>query len=137
MLQAAWKLGAKDGRSSSSRLDGEAASGRRGSLREGLQEMIAGSEIGLTSALRRCLGHGRPHRRRPLGKAPPHRPGDPVERPGPWRCAERLLRSWTPRRATRRIMGYRDLRILKAYLDELTTPPVDGRRLPRRRKTKC
>ena len=26
----------------------------------------------------------------------------------------------------RRIMGYKDLRMLKAHLDELGTPPVDG-----------
>ena len=83
VLRAAWKLGAKDGKA---RIEQFASWVEKqhpdaaGSLREGLGEMFSVREIGLTPALRRCLGTTKRHRQRSLGHAPPHRPGDPVER---------------------------------------------------------
>ena len=40
--------------------------------------------------------------------------------------AGRPPRFWTLEKNYCRIMGYKDLWILKAHLDELGTPPVDG-----------
>ena len=59
VLRAAWKLGAKDGKA---RIEQFASWVEKqhpdaaGSLREGLGELFTVSEIGLTPALRRCLG---------------------------------------------------------------------------------
>ena len=126
MLRAAWKLGAKDGKA---RIEQFASWVEKqhpdaaGSLREGLGEMFTVSGIGLTPALRRCLGTTQRDRQRPLGDAPPHRPGDPVDETGPWRCAGRPPSFLDAEKGYRRIMGYKDLWILKAHLDELGTPP--------------
>ena len=71
-----------------------------GSLREGLGELFTVSEIGLTPAPRRCLGTT-----------------NVIDN------AHSGMRRRTGR-GYRRIMGYRDLWILKAHLDEPGTPPV-------------
>ena len=88
--------------------------------------MFTVSEIGLTPALRRCLGttnvidnaHSRMRRR--------------TGRVTRWRDGSMAVRSAAAAfldadKGYRRIMGYKDLWMLKAHLDELGTPPVDGK----------
>ena len=131
LLRTAWKLGAKDGKA---RIEQFASWVEKqhpdaaGSLREGLGEMFTVSEIGLTPALRRCLGttdlldnvHSGMRRR--------------TSRVTRWRDGSMAVR-WAAaafrdaEKSYRRIMGYKDLRILEAHLDELATPPVDGKEI--------
>ena len=128
VLRAAWKLGAKDGKA---RIEQFASWVEKqhpdaaGSLREGLGEMFTVSEIGLTPALRRCLGttnvidNAHSGMRRRTGRVTRWRDGSMAVR---WAAAAFL----DAEKNYRRIMGYKDLWILKAHLDELGTPPVDG-----------
>ena len=127
-LRAAWKLGAKDGKA---RIEQFASWVEKqhpdaaGSLREGLGEMFTVREIGLTPALRRCLGttnvidNAHSGMRRRTGRVTRWRDGSMAVR---WAAAAFL----DAEKNYRRIMGYKDLWILKAHLDELGTPPVDG-----------
>ena len=129
VLRAAWKLGAKDGKA---RIEQFASWVEKqhpdaaGSLREGLGEMFTVSEIGLTPALRRCLGttnvidNVHSGMRRRTGRVTRWRDGSMAVR---WAAAAFLDAA----KGYRRIMGYKDLWILKAHLDELGTPPVDGK----------
>ena len=93
-----------------------------GSLREGLDELFTVSRIGLTPALRRCFGttnvidNAHSGMRRRTGRVTRWRNGSMAAR---WAAAV-FLEAET---SYRRIMGYRDLWILKAHLDGLTTPP--------------
>ena len=128
VLRAAWKLGAKDGKA---RIEQFASWVEKqhpdaaGSLREGLGEMFTVREIGLTPALRRCLGttnvidNVHSGMRRRTGRVTRWRDGSMAVR---WAAAAFL----DAEKNYRRIMGYKDLWILKAHLDELGTPPVDG-----------
>ena len=128
VLRAAWKLGAKDGKA---RIEQFASWVEKqhpdaaGSLREGLGEMFTVREIGLTPALRRCLGttnvidNAHSGMRRRTGRVTRWRDGSMAVR---WAAAAFL----DAEKNYRRIMGYKDLWILKAHLDELGTPPVDG-----------
>jgi putative transposase len=91
--------------------------GAAASLREGLEELFTVSRLGLTSALRRCLGttnlidngHSAARER--------------MHRVKNWQSGEMALR-WTAAsfeaasKGFRRIMGYKDLWMLKAVLDE-------------------
>ena len=129
VLRAAWKLGAKDGKA---RIEQFASWVEKqhpdaaGSLREGLGEMFTVREIGLTPALRRCLGttnvidNAHSGMRRRTGRVTRWRDGSMAVR---WAAAAFL----DAEKNYRRIMGYKDLWILKAHLDELGTPPVDGK----------
>ena len=129
VLRAAWKLGAKDGKA---RIEQFASWVEKqhpdaaGSLREGLGEMFTVSEIGLTPALRRCLGttnvidNVHSGMRRRTGRVTRWRDGSMAVR---WAAAAFL----DAEKGYRRIMGYKDLWMLKAHLDELGTPPVDGK----------
>lgn len=126
MLRAAWKLGANDGKA---RIEQFASWVHKqhpdaaASLREGLGEMFTVSEIGLTLALRRCLGttnvidnvHSAMRRR--TGRVTRWTDGSMAMR---WAAAAFL----DAEKSYRRIMGYRDLWMLKAHLDALDTPPV-------------
>ena len=128
VLRAAWKLGAKDGKA---RIEQFASWVEKqhpdaaGSLREGLGEMFTVREIGLTPALRRCLGttnvidNAHSGMRRRTGRVTRWRDGSMAVR---WAAAAFM----DAEKNYRRIMGYKDLWILKAHLDELGTPPVDG-----------
>ena len=97
-----------------------------GSLREGLDELFTVSRIGLTPALRRCLGttnvidNAHSGMRRRTGWVTRWRNGSMAVR---WAAAAFL----EAEKSYRRIMGYRDLWILKAHLDELGAPSVEGR----------
>ena len=88
--------------------------------------MFTVSEIGLTPALRRCLGttnvidNAHSGMRRRTGRVTRWRDGSMAVR---WAVAAFL----DAEKGYRRIMGYKDLWILKAHLDELGTPPVDGK----------
>ena len=127
VLRAAWKLGAKDGKA---RIEQFASwvekqhPNAAGSLREGLGEMFTVSGIGLTPALRRCLGttnvidNAHSGMRRRTGRVTRWRDGSMAVR---WAAAAFL----DAEKGYRRIMGYKDLWMLKAHLDELGTPPVD------------
>ena len=129
VLRAAWKLGAKDGKA---RIEQFASWVEKqhpdaaGSLREGLGEMFTVRETGLTPALRRCLGttnvidNAHSGMRRRTGRVTRWRDGSMAVR---WAAAAFL----DAEKNYRRIMGYKDLWILKAHLDELGTPPVDGK----------
>jgi transposase-like protein len=91
--------------------------GAAASLREGLSELFTVNRLGLTSALRRCLGttnlidNGHSAAR------------DRMRRVKNWQSGEMALR-WTAAafetasKSFRRIMGYKDLWMLKAVLDE-------------------
>jgi len=129
VLRAAWKLDAKEG---GARIEQFASwvetrhPDAAGSLREGLDELFTVSRIGLTPALRRCLGttnvidNAHSGMRRRTGRVTRWRDGSMAVR---WAAAA-FLEAET---SYRRIMGYRDLWILKAHLDELTTPSIEGR----------
>ena len=129
VLRAAWKLGAKDGKA---RIEQFASWVEKqhpdaaGSLREGPGEMFTVRETGLTPALRRCLGttnvidNAHSGMRRRTGRVTRWRDGSMAVR---WAAAAFL----DAEKNYRRIMGYKDLWILKAHLDELGTPPVDGK----------
>ena len=88
--------------------------------------MFTVSEIGLSPALRRCLGTtnvtGNVHSgmRRRTGRVTRWRDGSMAVR---WAAAAFL----DAEKGYGGIMGYKDLWILKAHLDELGTPPVDGK----------
>ena len=129
VLRAAWKLGAKDGKARTEQFASwveKQHPDAAGSLREGLGEMFTVSEIGLTPALRRCLGttnvidNAHSGMRRRTGRVTRWRDGSMAVR---WAAAAFL----DAEKSYRRIMGYKDLWILKAHLDELGTPPVDGK----------
>jgi transposase-like protein len=91
--------------------------GAAASLREGLEELFTVNRLGLTGALRRCLGttnlidngHSAARER--------------MRRVKHWQSGEMALR-WTAAsfeaasRGFRRIMGYKDIWMLKAVLDE-------------------
>src|SRR5262245_19174736 len=91
--------------------------GAAASLREGLEELFTVNRLGLTSSLRRCLGttnlidngHSAARER--------------MRRVKHWQSGEMALR-WTASsfeaasKGFRRIMGYKDLWMLKAVLDE-------------------
>ena len=83
VLRAAWKLGAKDGKA---RIEQFASWVEKqhpdaaGSLREGLGEMFTVREDRTDPGAPAVPGHDQRDRQRSLGDAPPHRPGDPVER---------------------------------------------------------
>ena len=91
--------------------------GAAASLREGLEELFTVNRLGLTSSLRRCLattnlidnGHSAAR--------------DRMRRVKNWQSGEMALR-WAAvafeatSKGFRRIMGYRDLGMLKAILDE-------------------
>jgi transposase-like protein len=105
--------------------------GAAASLREGLGELFTVSRLGLTSPLRRCLGttnlidNGHSAAR------------DRMRRVKNWQSGEMALR-WTAAsfeaasKGFRRIMGYKDIWMLKAVLDErerdkrLARPAVAG-----------
>ena len=84
------------------------------------------SETGLTPALRRCLGttnvidNAHSGMRRRTGRVTRWRDGSMAVR---WAAAAFL----DAEKGYRRIMGYKDLWILTTHLDELGTPPVDGK----------
>ena len=88
--------------------------------------MFTVSEIGLTPALRPCLGttnvidNVHSGMRRRTGRVTRWRDGSMAVR---WAAASFL----DAEKGYRRIMGYKDLWMLKAHLDELGTPPVDGK----------
>jgi transposase-like protein len=119
-MRAAFKLEAAEGmaqlQQDASWLEREGP-GAAASLREGLEEMFTVSRLGLTGALRRCLGttnlidngHSAARER--------------MHRVKNWRSGEMAL-GWTAAsfeaasKGFRRIMGYQDLGLLKAVLDE-------------------
>jgi len=119
-LRAAFRLEAKAGqdklRQLAQWLEVEYASAAT-SLREGLAEMFTSNRIGLTPAWRRCLGSTNviesPHAgvRLRTGRVTRWRDGTMALR---W-CASALLAT---EKKFRRLMGWRDLWMLKAYLDE-------------------
>ena len=129
VLRAAWKLDAREG---GARIEQFASwvetrhPDAAGSLREGLDELFTVSVIGLTPALKRCLGttnvidNAHSGMRRRTGRVTRWRDGSMALR---WAAAAFL----EAEKGYRRIMGYRDLWILKAHLDELSTPPVEGK----------
>ena len=129
VLRAAWKLDAKEGRA---RIEQFASwvetrhPDAAGSLREGLDELFTVSRIGLTPALRRCLGttnvidNAHSGMRRRTGRVTRWRNGSVAVR----RAAAAFLEAEAGYQG---IMGYRDLWILKAHLDELATPSVAGK----------
>jgi putative transposase len=119
-LRAAFKLEASEGiaklQQYASWLEREWP-GAAASLREGLEELFTVNRLGLTSSLRRCLGttnlidngHSAARER--------------MRRVKNWQSGEMALR-WTAAsfeaasKGFRRIMGYKDLWMLKAVLDE-------------------
>ncbi len=119
-FKAAWKLDAKEGKAKLEQyakwLDRDWPSAA-GSLREGLDEMFTINRLGLPSRLRRCLGttniidNGHSALR------------DRVRRVKHWQSGSMALR-WTAvafdaiSKKFRRIMGYQELWVLKAALDE-------------------
>ena len=116
---------ARRGSSSSSVLGGEAASGRSGKpARRARRDVHRHAMVGLTPALRRCLGttnvidNVHSGMRRRTGRVTRWRDGSMAVR---WAAAAFL----DAEKGYRRIMGYKDLWILKAHLDELGTPPVE------------
>ena len=127
VLRAAWKLDAKAGKA---RIEQFASwvetrhPDAAGSLREGLNELSAVSAIGLAPALKRCLGttnvidNAHSGMRRRTGRVTRRKNGSMAVR---WAAAAFLEAG----KSYRRIMGYRDLWILKAHLDELSTPPIE------------
>lgn len=124
VLRAAWKLSEQDGKA---RIEKFASwvekehPAAAGSLREGLGELFTVSELGLTPSLRRCLGttnlidNAHSGMRQRMRRVTHWRDGSMVVR---WAAAAFM----DAEQNYRRIMGYRDLWILKAHLDELTTP---------------
>ena len=124
VLRAAWKLGEEDGKARveqfASWVEKEHPAAA-GSLREGLGELFTVSELGLTAPLRRCLGttnlidNAHSGMRQRMRRVTRWRDGSMVVR---WAAASFM----DAERNYRRIMGYGDLWILKAHLDELTTP---------------
>ncbi len=130
-LRAAWKLGAKDGKARIEQFQSwvqKQHPDAAGSLREELDELSTVSGIGLTPALRRCLGttnvidNAHSGMRRRTGHVTRWRDGSMAVR---WAVAAFL----DAEKGYRRIMGYKDLWMLKAYLEELGTPPVDGKKV--------
>ena len=127
VLRAAWKLDAKAGKA---RIEQFASwvetqhPDAAGSLREGLNELFTVSAIGLAPALKRCLGttnvidNAHSGMRRRTGRVTRWKNGSMAVR---WAAAAFL----EAEKDYRRIMGYRDLWMLKAHLDELSTPPVE------------
>lgn len=119
-FKAAWKLDAKEGKAKLEQyakwLDRDWPSAA-GSLREGLEEMFTINRMGLPSRLRRCLGttniidNGHSALR------------DRVRRVKHWQSGSMALR-WAAvafdaiSKKFRRIMGYQELWMLKAALDE-------------------
>ena len=128
VLRAAWKLDGTDGRARieqfASWVDREHPAAAR-SLREGLDELFTVSELGLTAPLRRCLGttnlidNAHSGMRQRMRRVTRWRDGSMVVR---WAAASFM----DAERSYRRIMGYRDLWILKAHLDELTAPVAEN-----------
>ena len=96
--------------------------GAAGSLREGLDELFAVSAIGLPPALKRCPGttnaidNAHSGMRRRTGRVTRWRNGAMAVR---WTAAAFL----DAENNYRRIMGHKDLWILKARLDEIRDPP--------------
>ena len=124
VLRAAWKLSEQDGKARIEKFASwveEEHPAAAGSLREGLGELFTVSELGLTPSLRRCLGttnlidNAHSGMRQRMRRVTHWRDGSMVLR---WAAAAFM----DAEQNYRRIMGYRDLRILKAHLDELTTP---------------
>ena len=138
VLRAAWKLDAKAGKA---RIEQFASwvetqhPGAAGSLREGLNELFTVSAIGLAPALKRCLGttnvidNAHSGMRRRTGRVTRWTNGSMAVR---WAAAAFL----EAEKGYRRIMGYRDLWMLKAHLDELSAPPVEQREDAAARKTR-
>ena len=132
VLRAAWKLDAKAGKA---RIEQFASwvetqhPGAAGSLREGLNELFTVSAIGLAPAVKRCLGttnvidNAHSGMRRRTGRVTRWKNGSMAVR---WAAAAFL----EAEKGYRRIMGYRDLWMLKAHLDELSTPRMRKRRTP-------
>ena len=120
VLRAAWKLDAKEG---GARIEQFASwvetrhPDAAGSLREGLDELFTVSAIGLTPALKRCLGttnvidNAHSGMRRRTGRVTRWRDGSMAVR---WTAAAFL----DAEKGYRGIMGHKDLWILKAHLDE-------------------
>ncbi len=119
-LRAAFKLEAAEGMA---KLEQNASwlqrewPGAAASLREGLEELFTANRLGLTSSLRRCLGTTN------LIDSGHSAARDRMRRVKNWQSGEMALR-WTAAsfeaasKGFRRIMGYKDLWILKAILDE-------------------
>jgi transposase-like protein len=121
-MRAAWRLDEKEGKAKletlASWLEHQDHPDAANSLREGMDEMFTVNRLGLPSALRRCLAttnvienpNGGVRRR--------------TGRVTRWRDSGMILR-WTAASLLecepgfRRIMGYKDLWLLKARLDEL------------------
>jgi transposase-like protein len=91
--------------------------GAAASLREGLEELFTVNRLGLTSSLRRCLGttnlidNGHSAARERMRRVKHWRSGEMALR---WAAASFEAAS----KGFRRIMGYKDLWMLKAVLDE-------------------
>ena len=127
MPRTAWKLDTKAGKARIEKFalwvetqDPDAAR----SLREGLNKLFTVSAIGLAPAFKRCLGTtnviDNAHsgiRRRP-GRVTRWKNGSMAVR---WAAAAFM----EAEKGYPRIMGYRDLWMLMAHLDELSTPPVE------------
>ena len=132
VLRAAWKLGAKDGKA---RIEQFASWVEKqhpdaaGSLREGLGEMFTVSEIGLTPALRRCLGttnvidNAHSGMRRRTGRVTRWRDGSMAVR---WAAAAFL----DAEKSYRKIMGYKDLWNSRRTWTSSALPRLTKRRLP-------
>lgn len=121
VMKAAFRLDAKEGLA---RLEKQAQwlqnewPSAANSLREGLDEMFTVNRLGLTPSLRRCLTSTN------LIESPHSGVRRRTRRVSRWKDGRMVLRwaaaSWLDTEAGfRRIMGYRDLWMLKARLDEL------------------
>ena len=132
-MRAGWRLEEKEGREKletlASWLDHQDHRDAAASLREGMDEMFTVNRLELPAALRRCLAttniienpNGGVRRR--------------TSRVTRWRDSSMILR-WTAasfldcESGFRKIMGYRDLWILKAKLDDLARERADNRPEP-------
>jgi len=120
VIRAAWKLEAKEGEAKLEHLarwlerDHPSAAA---SLREGLSEMFTINRLGLPAALRRCLGTTN------LIDSTHSGARQKTRRVTNWKNGEMALR-WAAgafietEKSYRKILGYRDLWILKAHLDD-------------------
>jgi transposase-like protein len=119
-MRAAFKLEAAEGLAKLEQYAswlGREWPGAAASLREGLEELFTINRLGLTSSLRRCLGttnlidNGHSAARDRMGRVKHWQSGEMALR---WTAASLEAAS----KGFRRIMGYKDLWMLKAVLEE-------------------
>ena len=112
-------------------LGGEAASGRSGKPARRARRDVHRQGDRTDPGAPAVPGHDQSDRQRPLGDAPPHRPGDPVERRVHGGALGGRLRFWTPRRATVRSWATRTSGYSRRTWTSSALPRLTKRRLPR------